>query len=132
MHGYRDHSIRPSFHNAEFYCPCSMCFKCPFCSNYRQKVEEYPINQQQPPISTPPSYTPKISDTAQPGLAAVEFGAITPCIFRMTYIWLKNGNSFWSYPVFINRATASGWRYENGSWIYFNVDLRDIKNFICT
>lgn len=133
MHGYRDHCIRAFFPNPQLYYPGSMnCFQFPYSQRYRQKIEEYPIQQQNSPKSPPPKYTPKLSDTAQPKLKAVEFKTISPCIFRMTYLWLKNGMSFWSYITFINRAAASGWRYENEQWIPFSVRLSEIKNYLCS
>lgn len=133
MHGYRDHCIRTFYPYATFYCPYSMYqLHCPFYYGYRQKVEEYPIQQQNPPKNPPPNYTPKLTDVAEPNLSAVEFGAISPCIFRMTYLWLKSGVSFWAYLVFINRTITSGWKYQNGQWVYFSVNLKQIKNYLCS
>jgi glucan-binding YG repeat protein len=106
--------------------------KCPFCYGHRQRTEEYPIQQQGQPKNPPPSYTPKLSDVAEPNLTTVESGAITPCIFRFTYIWLKSGISFWSYLAFIGKTSISGWQYKAGQWVYFSVDLKNIKNFICS
>jgi hypothetical protein len=133
MYNYRAEDIdelhMASINNCQYFIPRP---ECPICYGHRQKVEEYPIQQQGPPKNPPPSYTPKLSDVAEPNLTIVEFGAITPCIFRYTYIWLKNGQSFWSYLAFIGRTSISGWQYKSGQWVYFTVDLNSIKNFICT
>lgn len=115
------------------YCPYLMRqLQCPFHYGYRHRIEEYQIQQQEAPKNPPPNYTPKLSDVVAPHLTVVEFGAITPCIYRYTYIWLKNGQSFWSYLVFIGKTSVSGWEYRSGKWAYFSVDLKAIKNFICS
>jgi hypothetical protein len=133
LYGYRDHVIRPAYPVPVHYCPYSTYpLQCPFSNGLRQRIEEFPIQQQQPPKNPPPTYTPKLSDVAEPNLIIVEFGIISPCIFRYTYLWLKNGQSFWSYLVFISRTSASGWQYKGGQWVYFGVDLLNIKNFICS
>ena len=133
MSSSRNYFKRTDNQDGTIYCPVSLYqYPCPFYKGYRQRVEEYPVRQQEPPKNPPPDYTPKITDVAQPNLTSVEFGAISPCIFRMTYLWLKNGLSFWSYLVFINKTTVSGWRYENGQWLSFSADLKEIKNFICS
>ncbi|MDP4142989.1 MAG: hypothetical protein Q8936_00705 [Bacillota bacterium] len=133
MYGYRDPFIGSDCDDSSFYCPYRMYeFQCPLCTGKRQKVEEYPIQQQQPPKNPPPNYTPKLSDVPVPNLILVEFGAISPCIFKNTYIWLKNGESFWSYLTFISRNSVAGWRYINNRWVYFTTNLNQIKNYICS
>jgi hypothetical protein len=133
MSGHKNHCKKTGYSNETVYCPFSMYqHKCPYYDGYRQRVEEYPVRQQEPPKNPPPDYTPKIADIAQPNLTSIEFGAISPCIFRMTYLWLKNGLSFWSYLVFINKTIVSGWRYENRQWLSFSADLKEIKNYICS
>lgn len=107
-------------------------FKCPFYDGYRQKTEEYPIQQQQPPKNPPPNYIPNMPAAAESDLTTTGFDTITPCIFKHTYLWLKNGQSFWLYPVVINRTLVSGWRYRGGQWLYFTVFLNNIKGFVCS
>jgi hypothetical protein len=133
MYGYWEDDIYTLNQDTTNHCLyCKYQFQCPFCYQYRQKIEEYPIEQSAPPKTPPPSTTPKLSDVPEPNLTAVEYGAIAPCIFRFTYIWLRNGQSFWTYLVFISRTTISGWQYKAGQWVYFSVSLKDLKNFICT
>ena len=131
MYGYRDYSARTPY--KAFYCPYSMYLtECPFCYGYRPKAEEYQLQQQEPPKNPPPSYTPKLSDLPEPNLTKVESGAISPCIYKYTYLWLKNGESYWSYIVRIGNISLSGWRYIGGRWISFSLDLKDLKNFVCS
>lgn len=133
MYDYMDDDINSMNCNSTNCCPYFMHqFQCPYNYGYRQKAEEYPLQQQGPPTKPPPSYTPKLSDVAAPSLTAVEFGSISPCIFRFTYLWLKNGKAFWSYLVFIGRTSISGWSFIGGQWVYFAIDLKEIKNFICS
>jgi hypothetical protein len=80
------------------------------------------------PSTPPPSYTPQES----PQLFAVDPGAIRGCMFRFTYIWLNNGNSFWFYPTFVGRTSVAGFRWRGFRWEYFGIDLNRIRSFRCT
>ncbi|WP_419956379.1 hypothetical protein ACN6MT_04745 [Neobacillus niacini] len=86
--------------------------------------------QQQggPPASPPPSYTPQES----PSLFAVDPGAIRGCLYRFTFVWLNNGNSFWFYPTFVGRDSVAGYRWRRFRWEYYGTDLRRIRSFRCS
>ncbi|MDP4145166.1 MAG: hypothetical protein Q8936_11910 [Bacillota bacterium] len=113
-------------------CPYYMQqFQCPFSTLYRQEIERFERQQQSPPKAPPPNFTPQLSDVPEASLMAVDPGAIAPCVNRFSYIWLKNGQSFWAYLVYVGKTSASGWRYRGGKWVYFGVDLKEINNFIC-
>jgi len=132
MYGYRDSCIRTAYSNQIFYCPYSMYpLHCPFYDGYRPKAEEIQL-QFQPPKTPPPTNTPKLSDLPNPNLTTVEFGAISPCIFKLTYLWLKNDESFWSHIIRVGNTSISAWRYQNEKWVPFNLDLKEIKNFTCS
>ncbi len=86
-----------------------------------------PSQQRQgPPRSAPPRHVPN-----EPALRAIDPGAIRGCLYRFTYIWLQNRQSFWAYPVFVGRNSLAGWRFRRGRWEYFGMDLRDIRSFSC-
>ncbi|YBZ92780.1 transporter [Bacillus sp. AK031] len=96
--------------------------------------------QAQPPSGPPPSFTPSQASAQSlgspqgaqgPSTLAVESGAIRGCLYRYTYIWLRNGRSFWFYPTFIGRRSISGFRWNGFMWIYFGTDLRRIRSFQC-
>lgn len=132
MSNYRNDDISYSYPNTIYYCPyITQQFQCPFNALYRQELEGSQRQQQGPPKTPPPSFTPQLSEAAEPSLLAVDPGAIAPCVNRFSYIWLKNGQSFWAYLIYVGRTSASGWRYQRGRWVYFGVDLKEIKNFIC-
>lgn len=80
-----------------------------------------------PPTSPPPSFTPQQQVTT----FAVDPGGIRGCLFRFTYIWLRNGRSFWFFPTFVGRNSVSGWRWRNFRWVYYGTDLRRISSFQC-
>ena len=92
-----------------------------------------------PPSGPPPNFIPSEAQattlSAGPGgdvsTFAIDAGAIFPCRFRFTYIWLNNGRSFWSYIVFVGRNSIAGWRYTGRRWVYFGIDLRRIRSFYC-
>ena len=84
-----------------------------------------------PPTSPPPTFTPQLQAGGAPSVFAVDPGAIRGCLYRYTYIWLQNGQSFWFYPVFVGRTSIAGWRWRNWRWVYFGTDLRRIRSFQC-
>lgn len=83
--------------------------------------------QQGPPTGPPPDFIPQ----EPPSTFAVDPGAISRCVFRFSYLWLNNGQSFWAYLVFVGRSSVAGWRFQRGRWTYFGVDLREIRSFEC-
>ncbi|GIM28894.1 hypothetical protein CPJCM30710_15600 [Clostridium polyendosporum] len=104
-----------------------------------------------PPVAPPPSFLPSKTDKnvktlttqAYPGYPSpgypgqgpspqfVSPGSIRPCLYKFTYIWQRNGRSYWAYPTRIDRRSISGWRWLGWRWVYFGVDLRRIDSFIC-
>lgn len=80
------------------------------------------------PSGAPPTFTPSKAQ-AQP--KAISGGAIKPCTFRYVYLWLNNGRSFWAWLVYVDRRSASGWRWTGRRWVYFGIDLRRIDSFVC-
>ena len=81
-----------------------------------------------PPSGPPPSFTPQMQ---QVSTFAIDPGAIRGCLFRFTYVWLQNGNSFWFFPTFVGRTSVAGWRWRNWRWTYYGTDLRRIRSFQC-
>lgn len=97
----------------------------------------YPPGQgQQPsfpfaPPGPPPSVTPQAGAAGQIGVQAVDPGAIRGCLFRWTYVWLRGGQQFWFFPVFVGRRSVAGFRWTGWGWYYYGVDLRRIVQFRC-
>ena len=73
--------------------------------------------QSGPPSSPPPSFVP--AQTQQVGAFAVDPGSIRRCLFRFTYVWLRNRQQFWYYPVFVGRQSISGFRWNGFMWVFF-------------
>ncbi|WP_090818677.1 transporter [Paenibacillus sp. yr247] len=90
-----------------------------------------PGGGQQAPTSAPPDYTPQKPFTAAGSTFAVEPGGIRRCLFNFTFIWLRNGQSFWYFPVFVGHNSIAGFRWTGFSWMYFGIDLRFIDAFTC-
>ncbi|AJY75124.1 hypothetical protein [Paenibacillus beijingensis] len=87
-----------------------------------------PQGMQQPPASPPPQFAPP-----KPAVSAfaVDPGAIAGCLFRNTFVWLRNGNTFWFYPTFVGRTSVAGFRWTGRFWVYSGIDLRQIETFTC-
>ncbi|MNW49189.1 hypothetical protein D3C74_265970 [compost metagenome] len=87
-----------------------------------------PQGTQQPPSSPPPQFTPP-----QPAATAfaIDPGAIVGCLFRNTFVWLRNGNAFWFFPTFVGRTSIAGFRWTGRTWVFTGVDLRSIVSFTC-
>ena len=83
---------------------------------------------QQAPTAPPPAFIPQ-QQTATP--FAVDPGAISLCLFRNTYIWLRNGSSFWYYPIFVGPRSVAGFRWNGRFWTIFGIDTRRIASFTC-
>ncbi|WP_286170539.1 transporter [Bacillus sp. NTK071] len=91
-------------------------------------------SRQQPvtaPTSSPPASAPPKPQTAQSGLQAVDPGAIRGCMYRFTYIWMRGGNSFWFWPVYVGRTSVSGFRWTGRRWVYTGIGLNRIDMFTC-
>ncbi|WP_310332267.1 transporter [Priestia megaterium] len=83
---------------------------------------------QQAPTAPPPAFIPQ-QQTATP--FAVDPGAISLCLFRNTYIWLRNGSSFWYFPIFVGPRSVAGFRWNGRFWTIFGIDTRRIVSFTC-
>jgi hypothetical protein len=86
------------------------------------------------PTSRPPSFVPaRPRRRPRPGVGTLEVEprAIRPCAYRFVYLWLRNGQQFWAWLVFVGRRSVSGWRWNGFNWVYFGTDLRNIDSFIC-
>lgn len=84
-----------------------------------------------PPSSPPPSFVPAQTQAFQAGTFAVDPGSIRRCLFRFTYIWLRNRQQFWFFPIFLGRNSVAGWRWTGFNWMYFGISLRQIESFTC-
>lgn len=85
--------------------------------------------QPQAPMGPPPPFTPEESST--PSVYAVDPGAIRGCLYRYTYVWLNRRQSFWFFPTFVGRNSVSGYRWHRRRWVYFGIDLQQIRSFQC-
>ncbi|WP_338469636.1 hypothetical protein R4Z10_12520 [Niallia sp. XMNu-256] len=86
--------------------------------------------QSGPPSSPPPAFVPAQTHQ-QVSTFAVDPGSIRRCLFRYTYVWQRNRQQYWLYPIFVGRNSVSGWRWNGFSWVYFGVSLREIESFTC-
>jgi hypothetical protein len=91
-------------------------------------------NQLSAPTAPPPSFTPQTFTTTQ----QQEFhrhggvGGIRRCMFRNTFVWMKNGNSFWFFPMLIMGNSIVGFRWRgNRGWVYDSINRNNILFFQC-
>ncbi|MCM3180466.1 collagen-like protein [Cytobacillus horneckiae] len=101
--------------------------------NYNQPYERQFLglpgtSSSQAPTAPPPAFIPQQA-TASP--FAVDPGAISLCLFRNTYIWLTNGQSFWFFPIFVGPRSVAGFRWTGRFWTVFGIDTRQIVSFTC-
>jgi hypothetical protein len=89
------------------------------------------------PTSPPPNYVPQKAQAyhfGAPGGAApyaIDPGAIRRCRYRYSYIWLRNGVSFWAWITYVGRRSIAGYRWNGRRWVYFGIDTRRIDYFVC-
>lgn len=79
----------------------------------------------------PPQFPPPAGQMfRQPGRRP-PFRSFRSCLFRNTYVWLRNGNSFWFYPVFIQPGGVAGYRWTGNRWRFYGLDTRRVDFFEC-
>lgn len=85
------------------------------------------------PTGPPPSFVPQQQASTRGGVGvfAVDPGAIRGCLYRFTYVWLRNGRSFWLWPTFVGRESIAGFRWNGRRWNYYGTDLDRISSFQC-
>lgn len=110
---------------------------------YISNMLPIPTNWQKPqspsPLGPPPSYIPSQKDSGvqnsnyneKGNSKSVSKGSIKFCLYRYTYIWQRNGRSYWAYLTRVDRRSISGWRWAGWRWVYFGVDLKRINSFVC-
>ena len=92
----------------------------------------FPINPPPPPggntpmpMGPPPSFSPTMS-RSQTGSSGIR-----RCIYRNTFIWQRNGNSFWFFPTFVSRNLVLGFRWGRFGWTYSTINRDSILTFQC-
>ncbi|QHT58789.1 transporter [Paenibacillus lycopersici] len=88
-----------------------------------------PQGAQSPPSSPPPQAPPPRPLGAS--TLAVDPGAISRCMFRMTYVWPRSGPGFWFFPTFVGRTSVAGFRWNGFFWMFTGIDLQRIDAFTC-
>lgn len=92
------------------------------------------------PKSPPPNYIPSKNSVGVQSFssiggdiqtAAVSSNSIRFCIYKYTYIWQRNGRSYWIFLLNVDKRSISGFRWTGRYWIYFGIDLRQIDAFTC-
>ena len=56
---------------------------------------------------------------------------IVDCMYKDTYVWLKNGAQFWFYPTSVQYGAVTGYRRTGAGWIFYGFDLRLIDEVSC-
>jgi len=60
-----------------------------------------------------------------------DFRGIRRCLYRYTFVWLINGNSFWFFPLYVVGQSIIGFRWRGNRWEYFTLNTRRILFFQC-
>jgi hypothetical protein len=90
------------------------------------------------PRTAPPSFIPEGPSMDQRAFMGpdgqrmfVRPGDFRRCMFRFTFIWLVNGNSFWFFPTFAGRQFVEGFRWRRNRWEFDRINIRRIFFFRC-
>ncbi|OBR92874.1 MULTISPECIES: hypothetical protein [Clostridium] len=85
------------------------------------------------PPGPPPANVPQAPQNLAPGSSTkfVDPGSIRRCLFKFVYIWPNRGNGFWAWLTHVGRRSISGYRWHRNRWVYFGMDLRQIRSFMC-
>lgn len=105
-------------------------------NHYNQNGIPTPYNMGYPPSKSPaynsqgvvklPSYNKQ-----HPEYYYNYYKKLRYCTYRYTYLWLRNGRSFWCYPIYVTKTSISGWKWKNYKWKFFSIPIKRISNFYC-
>jgi len=97
--------------------------------------------QQQPmPTTTQgplglPASPPTISPTKPinpPGTSVViDANTVKPCMNTCTYVWLKNGTTYWVWMSQTTQDSIYGYYWNGSQWAQFSLPLQQIDYFQC-
>lgn len=82
------------------------------------------------PMGPPPTFTPQMQQLSA-GRSQQGSSGIRRCIYRNTFIWQRNGNSFWFFPTFVTSNIILGFRWGRFGWVYSSVNRNSILTFQC-
>ncbi|MFJ7752187.1 hypothetical protein ACQKGI_12365 [Peribacillus muralis] len=83
-----------------------------------------------PPHMAPPLFIPQLTGGL---IKAMDSGSLKGCLYQNTYVWLRNGRSFWFYPTYVGYNSVAGyrWRKSQQRWSYYGTDASEIQAFRC-
>lgn len=83
------------------------------------------------PTSAPPSFTPAMPMTTSRSGSHAGSSGIRRCIYRNTFIWERNGDSYWFFPTFVSRNVILGFRWGRHGWVFNTINRNSILTFQC-
>ncbi|MBD8036824.1 hypothetical protein H9635_08720 [Solibacillus sp. A46] len=81
------------------------------------------------PMGPPPAFTPQMQLSASQSQQGSS--GIRRCIYRNTFIWQRNGDSFWFFPTFVTSNIILGFRWGRFGWVFSTVNRNSILTFQC-
>ncbi|MFC5528200.1 transporter [Cohnella yongneupensis] len=73
------------------------------------------------PPAPPPAYIPP-----KPSVSYM-----IDCINKDSYVWLRNGESFWFFPVYLQSFGVAGFRWNGVTWVFYGFDPRLVDAVAC-
>ncbi|MBC8060519.1 MAG: hypothetical protein H7Y18_07625 [Clostridiaceae bacterium] len=86
------------------------------------------------PSVPPPSKKPSKPSKPSAGLFLLSSGeAVTPCLHKLTYVWLTSGSEGWMYPIYTDSTTVGGYMWNEFSrrYFYITIDAKNIDVVTC-
>lgn len=83
------------------------------------------------PMGPPPAFSPQMPMLQSQSQYQSGSSGIRRCIYRNTFIWQRNGNSFWFFPTFVTRNDILGFRWGRFGWVPSTVNRNSILTFQC-
>lgn len=101
-----------------------------------------PVGRETPstpaaPQESPPSFLPEkekahaMGFEKTPGTSEISPSTVTPCLYEITYIWLKNHSTFWTKPISIDKKFITCWIWNGTSWYRSQIQLKSVDFFLC-
>ena len=97
-------------------------------------LPEYIGGEIVPPIGTLPPVTPVPPIGSLP---IVQFpggnqGVLSICMEKVSYIWMRNEENFWFFPMELSNNSLIGYRYnDRAGWFNYSIPFQQIMAVTC-
>ncbi|RAL20853.1 hypothetical protein [Thermoflavimicrobium daqui] len=93
-----------------------------------QPGRRYPAPPPRPPVGLPATPPPGH------GYVPADPRSLRRCLYRLVLIWRRGSrNPYWAWLIAVSRNVVSGYRWSQrrNIWVYFTININEIRYFQC-